>query len=107
MGSLNDAPSALPGALSFHGQPVGARRSARYRAAEMPPELKPLLAIVIGMAILHAVLKVRARVGGRAGARAARRKEEASIVADDLGGLSPEEALARLRERAGRSGSRP
>jgi hypothetical protein len=73
----------------------------------MPPELKPLLAIVIGMAILHAVLKVRARVGGRAGARAARRKEEASIVADDLGGLSPEEALARLRERAGRSGSRP
>jgi hypothetical protein len=59
-----------------------------------------LLAIVIVMAITHAVLKVRARGQAARARRGARRAANPPIDAGDLAEMAPEDALARLRDRA-------
>ena len=82
------------------------RRSGCH-TAPVPPHLRPLLAIVIVLAIAHTLLKVRARVASRRKARAARPVAKAPIVPTDLGELAPDEALARLHDRARRSETRP
>jgi hypothetical protein len=71
--------------------------------SRVPSELKPLLAIVIALAIVHALLKVRARVPRAQRRGLAVKKAPIQLVAPsaDAGTAStPEEALARLRERA-------
>jgi hypothetical protein len=66
----------------------------------MPPELRPLLAIVIVLAIMHALLKVRARAQSARSPRGVRRAADPPIDTTDLAKMAPEDALARLRDRA-------